>query len=103
LHLHHGTLIGILLPHILRFNQAAAEAEIAGIRHAASIPNAVTTHDWMAGFASDLGLPLKLSELGVGPGILPEIAAKAATDHLSITNPRKASEADYLRLLREAL
>ena len=103
LHLHHGTLIGILLPHILRFNAMAAEEAIGILKAVAGVDEAVAAHEWMHDLVRDIGLPTRLSELGVDPGLLPGIAEKASRDHLSATNPRRASATDYLRLLQEAM
>jgi len=103
LHLHHGTLIGILLPHILRFNKGYADAAYADLRTAMNIPDSVELHDWMTGFVADIGLPTTLGALDVDPGLLPEIAEKASKDHLSATNPRPATAGDYLKLLTEAV
>ncbi len=103
LHLHHGTLIGILLPQILRFNRKHAVEAMAKIRLAAGIPDGIEVHHWMRDFVSGLGLPVSLGELGVEPDILPGIAGKASKDHLSATNPRPANAEDYLGLLQAAL
>ena len=103
LHLHHGTLIGILLPHILRFNEGHADAAFADLSRAMSIPAGMTLHHWMTEFVTSLGLPTALSALGVDAALLPSISEKAAEDHLSATNPRPAAAADYLQLLREAM
>ena len=103
LHLHHGTLIGILLPHILRFNKGHADAAYGDLRSAMQVPDDQELHDWMAGFVARLGLPTRLGELGVDPTLLPNIAEKAALDHLSATNPRPAKAADYLQLLQQAM
>ncbi len=103
LHLHHGTLIGVLLPHILRFNKDHAVNSIKRIRLAAAIPDRQETHDWMREFVAAIGLPLTLGELGVDPDLLPDIAGKASRDHLSATNPRPAAAGDYLTLLKAAM
>jgi alcohol dehydrogenase class IV len=39
-------------------------------------------------------------ELGIAAELLP--ATAALRDHYHLTNPRRATEADYLRLLRDA-
>ena len=57
----------------------------------------------MTDFVAGIGLPTTLSALDVDAALLPQIAEKAATDHLSSTNPRPAGAADYLRLLRAAM
>lgn len=103
LHLHHGTLIGILLPHILRFNEGHADAAFADLRRAMGVPAGKGLHEWMADFVRDMGLPTRLSELGVRPDVLPEIAERASSEHLSATNPRPAGAKDYLDLLNRAM
>ncbi|MDE2793124.1 MAG: iron-containing alcohol dehydrogenase [Paracoccaceae bacterium] len=103
LHLHHGTLIGILLPHILRFNQDHAAGALAKIRVAADVSAEFELHDWMHDFVEGLGLPVNLRALGVDPELLPGIAERASKDHLSATNPRPATADDYLGLLNAAL
>lgn len=103
LHLHHGTLIGILLPHILRFNKGHADAAYADIRNAINVPDEQELHDWMTQFVSSLGLPTGLQELGVDPKVLPQISQKAALEHLSATNPRPAKVDDYLQILKQAM
>lgn len=103
LHLHHGTLIGILLPHILRFNDGYADAAYADLRDAMNVPEGQGLPDWMTQFVAGLGLPTRLSKLGVDAAVLPQIAEKAAHDHLSATNPRPADAANYLQILRQAM
>ena len=103
LHLHHGTLIGILLPHILRFNKGYADAAYANLAAAMNIPDGIDLHMWMTGFVTEIGLPTTLSALSVDEALLPAIAEKASLDHLSATNPRPAAAADYLQLLRDAM
>ena len=103
LHLHHGTLIGILLPHILRFNKGYADAAYGDLADAMKVPAGVELDDWMTRFVADIGLPTGLSALGVDEALLPAIAEKAAKDHLSATNPRSADASDYLTILRGAM
>ena len=103
LHLHHGTLIGILLPHVLRFNVGHADLAYTNLRGAANLREDAELHVWLTDFVSGLGLPTRLADLGVATGVLPGIADKASKDHLAKTNPRPAGPKDYLALLREAL
>jgi len=103
LHLHHGTLIGVLLPQILRFNAGYADEAYADLQGVLGVPNGIDLHDWMTDFVSGLGLPTTLGALGVDSRLLPSIADKAAKDHLSATNPRPADASDFLKLLTEAM
>jgi alcohol dehydrogenase class IV len=43
-----------------------------------------------------------LSELGLDPALIPELAEEASHEHLSETNPRPATAADYRRILEAA-
>ncbi len=101
--LHHGTLVGILLPHILGFNDGHADAAFADIRQAMRVPEDRSLHHWMAEFVRELGLPTRLAELGIAPDLLSGIAGKASGSHLSATNPRPASTRDYLGMLKNAM
>lgn len=100
---HHGTLIGILLPHILRFNRSAAPEAMSAVASAMGVDGPDDVADAVASLVADIGLPDNLGSLGVTAAELPAVAQKAETDHLSATNPRKASAEDYLALLQAAL
>ena len=102
LHLHHGTLIGILLPHVLEFNADHAEAAIKDLSDAMGA-NDIPLHEFVARLVAGVGLPANLSTLDVRESQLPGIAEKASKDHLSATNPRPASAEDYRNLLGRAL
>jgi 4-hydroxybutyrate dehydrogenase len=96
--LHHGTLNAVLLPAVLRFNREAIGdkwQKLEAILGGAPDERIATLND-------DLGLPAGLSAMGVGEEQLPTIAAAALNDHCHATNPRRATQADYLALLREA-
>lgn len=57
LHLHHGTLIGILLPHILPFNKGHADADCGDLRDVMQVSDDQELHDRMTAFVARLGLP----------------------------------------------
>lgn len=102
LNLHHGTLIGVLLPYVVAFNADYAQSEFSDIKAAFAMHQSESLDRWMVRFTSDLGLPQKLSTMGVEQGGLEIIADKASTDHLSATNPRPAKRKDYLEILKAA-
>jgi alcohol dehydrogenase class IV len=103
LHLHHGTLIGILLPHVVAFNATHAAAALEDLSSAMDVPQGRALDAHIADLVARIGLPGTLSALGVHAGQLPQIAQKASMDHLSATNPRPASAQDYAQLLKLAL
>lgn len=95
--LHHGTLNAVLLPAVLRFNRDAIGDKWTRLSEILDgAPDAI-----IAQLNQDLDLPARLECMGVTEAELPGIAAAALKDHCHATNPRRASEADYLALLRE--
>lgn len=97
--LHHGTLNAVLLPAVLRFNEAAASAKYTEIRRVLGLPVDADLAGWVAGLTQRLGLPGSLSQMGVPRAVLSAIAEAATQDHSSATNPRPATAADYLAIL----
>jgi alcohol dehydrogenase class IV len=100
--LHHGTLNGILLPAVLRFNESVCAEKYARIRSALGLPDRADIAEAMAVLQHRIGLPARLGELGVGRKSLPHLAAAAMRDLSHATNPRTASEDDYLQLLNDS-
>ena len=101
MNLHHGTLIGVLLPHALRFNEQVEPEKFARLQEMAVTDKPFS--EWMCDFVRDLGLPQTLDCLGVSREYLQSLPARAALDHLSATNPRQAGAADYALMLNAAL
>jgi 4-hydroxybutyrate dehydrogenase len=101
--LHHGTLNGILLPAVLRFNEAACSRKYDRIRSALRLGAEAGPADALAELHRGLGLPARLRELGVSRDAFPTVARGAMHDLSHATNPRTASENDYLKILEESL
>jgi 4-hydroxybutyrate dehydrogenase len=105
--LHHGTLNAVVLPAVLRFNESAptvvAEQRFARMRRvmnlAADADVAQAVHDMTA----RLGLPTRLSQMGVDESMFDKVVKGALADHCHKTNPREASAEDYRRMLTESL
>jgi maleylacetate reductase len=94
----HGTLNGICLPPVLRFNTAFALDAVARFGEAVGAP------DDPAGRVEALAAlagPTRLRELGVPEGDLPALAAAAAERGGNLANPQPASPDEIERLLRE--
>jgi alcohol dehydrogenase class IV len=100
--LHHGTLNGILLPAVLRFNAAVCAEPYRRMRAALRLSNDADLATFFADLHVRLGLPPRLRSLGLGQGLLPRLAAEAMRDLSHHTNPLAASEADYRALLTES-
>jgi alcohol dehydrogenase len=105
----HGIAIGVLLPHVVRFNAEAAGALYADLAHEVGLLNgdAAAAGEALARRLSELlriaGLPATLSECGISRGILPVLAEEAAQQWTGRFNPRPVAEPELLQLFEAAL
>jgi alcohol dehydrogenase len=105
----HGIAIGILLPHVIRFNAPAVGNLYSDLVHEARLLNgdlgvaAESLAQRIADLVQLAGLPTTLSACGVSPGILPVLANEAAEQWTARHNPRPVTEADLLHLYEAAL
>ncbi len=105
----HGTAIGIMLPHVIRFNAAVVGPLYADLAHDAGLCNgdlgvaAESLARRITGFMEMAGLPTRLSACGVSGGILQVLAEEAMQQWTARFNPRPVTEADLLGLYEAAL
>ncbi|HEX8053035.1 MAG TPA: iron-containing alcohol dehydrogenase [Thermoleophilaceae bacterium] len=109
----HGVANAINLPHVIRFNAAGGAeiadryrdlAELLTIEAGGSdeaVGDALATH--VGSLVSGLGLPTRLSEVGVPEDGIPALIEGAMGDGTTLMNPREPTEEDYERLFRAAL
>lgn len=102
LSLHHGTLNAILLPAVMRFNAPVVGEKMATLAQTCGLGADGDAAAFIADLTKRLGLPQKLSEIGVQRDMLPQIAEAALKDHCHLTNPRQASRDDYLQMLEDS-
>lgn len=104
--LHHGTLNAIFLPAVLEFNRLAPttieEDKFSRLADAMRLSGADDVIPAVEAMTRRIGLPVKLSELGVEESLFPAIIAGALKDHTHKTNPREASPDDYQAMLRRS-
>ena len=109
----HGVANAINLPHVIRFN-ASGEAwireryrEIAELLGAESsgAPGDVgeSLAAWVADLTQSLGMPRRLSEVGVPEAGVPELIDGAMGDGCALVNPRELAEDDFRALFEAAL
>jgi len=105
--LHHGTLNAIFLPAVIEFNRAAPSMQTEGkldrIAQAMGLAAAEAVAPEIGRVTKALGLPSGLAELGVTREMFPRIVAGALKDHSHKTNPREASNDDYLTMLEASM
>lgn len=99
---HHGTLNSILMPYVLRANSPLLEAKLNEIRMHAGWPDGADIFTCLRNLNEDLGMPLRLRDIGVNDADLPFVAKAALEDNAHKTNPREFDAKDYLGLLMEA-
>ncbi|MEN5299547.1 iron-containing alcohol dehydrogenase [Brucella sp. TWI559] len=105
--LHHGTLNAIFMPAVLEFNRSAQTAidenkyarlaDAMGLEAGADIGAAIET------MTQAIGLPSRLSQIGVTEDLFDRVVTGALADHSHRTNPRDASSEDYRAMLQQAL
>jgi len=105
--LHHGTLNAVFLPAVLDFNRDApsvrAENKFARLAHAMGVADANSLGAAVAAMNRRLRIPTGLREMGVSESMFGRIVAGALVDHCHKTNPREASERDYLAMLERSM
>jgi alcohol dehydrogenase len=105
----HGLAIGIMLPHVVRFNAAvvgelyADLAEEAGLLNGDPSAAGELLAQRVTALMKVAGLPTSLTECGVSDGILTVLAEEAAQQWTARFNPRPVGEGDLLALYRAAL
>jgi maleylacetate reductase len=84
----HGYTSCIMLPHVLRFNHEVTPDQQARVSAALGHPGVAAT-DVVATLIEGLGLPTRLSDVGVKQDQLDLIAENSMHDRWVHTNPRK--------------
>lgn len=105
----HGVAIAIMLPHVVRFNAEAAGKLYSDLAADAGLcgpgdphgPELLVAH--LAELAARGGLPGRLADCGVEPGVVPQMASEAAQQWTGKFNPRAVDETSMRILYQGAL
>ena len=106
-HVVHGQAVGLMLPHVVRFNAASCGTPYAELLHdigIAAVPEAAGDElaAWLSRLLAAANLRTTLSALGIPAPDGPALAAAAATQWTGGFNPRQASIDDFARLYEAA-
>jgi maleylacetate reductase len=93
----HGGANAVMLPHVVAFNREAAADTCALVEKVLGNSDAVAG---LRALSSELGAPGTLTDLGVDPGELDDVAARALAD--AVPNPRAVTESELMALLAAA-
>jgi alcohol dehydrogenase len=104
----HGLALGILLPHVVRWNARVASDGYAALlgsprRRARDLDSAETLARRLEDLVRAAGLPATLEDAGVRPELLPELAELAATQWTGTFNPRPFDAGGALEIYTMAL
>ena len=94
----HGITSCVLLPTVMRYNAVACPAQMAEIAAALGDPGRPAA-DQVEALIASLGLPIRISQLGIDPGRLPLIAQKGMANPWVRSNPRPIRDAAQLEAL----
>jgi alcohol dehydrogenase len=106
-HVVHGQAVGLMLPHVVRFNAASCGTAYADLLHDVGIDTGPETAGdelatWLSRLLAASNLRTTLSALGIPAPNGPALAAAAATQWTGGFNPRPVSLDDFARLYEAA-
>ena len=106
-HVVHGQAVGLMLPHVVRFNADACGVAYAELLHDIGIDATPQTAGeqlaaWLSRLLTASGLKTTLSGLGIMSPDVRSLAAAAATQWTGGFNPRPVSSDDFARLYEAA-
>ena len=97
-HIVHGHAVGMMLPHVIRYNSALVEA---ALEYRDLFDGDLVAR--ITNLLSEAGLPTTLSACGVTNTSIPQLAKEAATQWTAQFNPRALTEDDFVKLYEAAL
>ena len=103
LRLHHGTLTGVILPTVIRFNKDHVGDKLPRILRAMGKSESADLADEIEKFNEKINLPSGLKEMGVTEEMIPELVEHSITDPSNVTTPRLPSPEEWEQLFFSAM
>ena len=103
LRLHHGTLNGVILPTVIRFNKDHVGNKLPRILRAMGKSESADLADEIEKFNEKINLPTGLKEMGVTEEMIPELVEHSITDPSNVTTPRLPSPEEWEQLFLSAM
>ena len=103
LKLHHGTLNGVILPSVLRFNHDHVGNKYSRILRAMGKNESIDLANEIEKLNERIGLPKGLAEMGVTENMIPDLVAHSITDPSNFTSPKVPTEKEWEKLFLEAM
>ena len=106
----HGQAVGVMLPHVIRYNAAAVEHQYHDLLHESQNGSPLPKlaggvsglADFVAAMLAKAGLATTLRPLGIDPRKFPLLATQATKQWTATFNPRTPTEEDFLALYQQA-
>jgi len=102
----HGVAIGLLLPHVIRFNAVAVPHLYAELVEVNGLANGEPSYEVLAkrvlSMLHTAGLPTRLRDVGVSESILPLLSEEANQQWTARFNPRPVTDAELLTVYQAA-
>jgi alcohol dehydrogenase class IV len=103
LRLHHGTLNGVILPTVIRFNKDHVGNKLPRILKAMGKSESADLADEIEKFNEKISLPSGLKEMGVTEEMIPELVEHSITDPSNVTTPKLPSPEEWEQLFLDAM
>ena len=103
LRLHHGTLNGVILPTVIRFNKDHVGNKLPRILKAMGKSESADLADEIEKFNEKISLPSGLKEMGVTEEMIPELVKHSITDPSNVTTPKLPSPEEWEQLFLDAM
>jgi alcohol dehydrogenase class IV len=102
---HHGLTNAVVMPYVLKFNEAAIAEKLARLARYLGLakPGFAGFLDWVLDLRQNIGIPHTLSQLGVRGEHLARFSAMAAEDPTAGGNPVKAGVPEMRTMYEAAL
>jgi hypothetical protein len=101
--LHHGTMVTIVLPMVLRFLAPHAPEKMRRLAEAVHAPPGRSAAEMIAALNARVGLAPSLGALGYPRGDLAALGDDAAQSHFNLRAARRPTSADFRAMIAEAL
>ncbi|RIA47627.1 iron-containing alcohol dehydrogenase [Dichotomicrobium thermohalophilum] len=101
---HHGTTNAVVMPTVLRFNRPEIEGKMARAAAYLDLEGGIDgVIAWIEALNAELGIPARLSELGVDTNRIEEMADMAVVDPTAGGNPRSFTKDDAIALFNRVI
>jgi alcohol dehydrogenase class IV len=102
---HHGLLNAILLPYVLQANASVLGSQMSDLARFLDLPRPGFSGvmDWLLGLREQIGIPHRLSALGIDDRDAERVGRMAFADGCSHTNPIRHSAQVYSEIFLRAL